>query len=144
MCAALGAQAFAAPASDDPGSTRGRLAHASKCVMTFGFGGGCDKDQADSRRAEKKAAERPAEVTKASVVTGGDDPNASTRARFAHASKCVMSLGLLGSCDKDAPAEAARRAEAGPAAPDNSTRGRFFQASRCVASFGLVGDCDKK
>jgi hypothetical protein len=144
MCAALGAQAFAAPASDDPGSTRGRLAHASKCVVTFGFGGGCDKDQADSKRAAKPAADRQADGAKPSVVTGGDDPSASTRARFAHASKCVATLGLLSSCDKDAPAEAAKRADAAPAAPDNSTRGRFFQASRCVFSLGFVGDCDKK
>ena len=144
MCAAMGAQAFAAPASDDPGSTKGRLAHAGKCVVTFGFSGGCDKDQADSKRAEKQAADHPTEVARATTITGADDPNASTRARFAHAGKCVMTLGLLSSCDKDAPAEAAKHADAGPAAPDNSTRGRFLQASRCVFSLGFVGDCDKR
>jgi hypothetical protein len=145
VCAAMGAQAFAAPTSDDPGGTGGRLAHASKCVVTFGFGGGCDKDQADSKRAaaeRKAAAEHPAEVTKAV-----DDH--STRHEFAHASECVVSFGFFGGCDKNAPeggskASATRRADAAPAAPDNSTGGQFKRASTCVVTFGFLGGCDKK
>lgn len=141
-CAALGAQAFAAPTAEDPGSTKGRFAHASKCVLTLGLTSGCDKDEADSKRvaAERKAAaDHPAEATKAV------DDN-STKHQFFRASKCVVSLGFAGDCDRSAPegtakAEAARRADA---APDTSTRGRFFQAARCVGSLGLVGDCDKK
>jgi hypothetical protein len=138
-CAAMGAQAFAAPASDDPGSTRGRLFHASKCVVTLGFSGGCDKDQADAKRveAERKAAAEHPEATKVADEHG-------TRHQFFRASKCVVSLGFVGDCDKNAPERSATRAEAGPRAPDSSVHGRFFQASRCVASFGLVGDCDKK
>jgi hypothetical protein len=143
LCAAIGAQAFAAPAGDDPGTTRGRFFHAGKCVVTLGFSGGCDKDEADSKRvaAERKAAaEHPAEVTKVADDT-------STRHQFMRASKCVMSFGLVGGCDKDAPAgpqrtpATARSADAGP---DNSTAGQFKRASRCVVSFGLLGDCDKK
>ena len=134
------AEAVAAPVGDDPGSTRGRLAHASKCVITFGFGGGCDKDQAGSKRedkAESKAEDRPA-ATKVA-----DDH--STRHQFAHASECVMSFGFVGGCDKNAPegSAASRRADAAPA-PDNSTSGRFKRASACVLSFGFAGDCDKK
>ena len=144
VCAAMGAQAFAAPVGDDPGGTGGRALHASKCLLTLGFGGGCDKDEADSKRvaAERKAAaEHPAEATKAV-----DDH--STRHQFAHASECVVSFGFLGSCDKNAPAEskasATRRADAAPAAPDNSTAGQFKHASACVVSFGFVPGCDKK
>jgi hypothetical protein len=145
VCAAMGAQAFAAPTSDDPGGTGGRLAHASKCVVTFGFGGGCDKDEADSKRVaaeRKEAAEHPAEVTKAV-----DDH--STRHQLAHASECVVSFGFFGSCDKNAPAgpakaSATRAAAAEPAAPDNSTAGQFKHASACVVSFGFLGDCNKK
>ena len=143
ICAAMGAQAFAAPTADDPGSTKGRFAHASKCVLTLGLTSGCDKDEAESKRIateRKAAAEHPAEVTKVAEDN-------STKHQFFRASKCVVSLGFVGDCDKDAPAgspKAARHADAVPAAPDTSTKGRFFQASRCVASLGLVGDCDKK
>jgi hypothetical protein len=145
VCAAIGAQAVAAPTSDDPGSTGGRFAHASKCVVTLGFGGGCDKDQADSKRvaAERKAAaEHPTEVTKAV-----DDH--STRHQFAHASECVVSFGFLGGCDKNAPegggkASATRSADAAPAPPDKSTGGQFKRASTCVVTFGFLGDCDRK
>jgi hypothetical protein len=141
ICAAMGAQAFAAPAGDDPGTTRGRLFHAGKCVMTLGFSGGCDKDEADAnRRAEerKTAAEHP-EVTKVADTT-------STRHQFMRASKCVVSLGFVGNCDKNAPEVPAseRRAEAAAAAPDTSTAGQFKRASKCVLSLGFVGDCDKK
>jgi hypothetical protein len=133
ICAALGAvQASAAERGDDPGSTRGRLFHASKCVMTLGFSGGCDKDEADSK------VQRPA-------VTKVADEH-STRAQFAHASKCVMSFGFIGHCDRNAPQgpAAGARADAAPAAPDNSTAGQFKRASKCVVSFGFLGDCDKK
>jgi hypothetical protein len=145
LCAAMGAQAFAAPTGDDPGSTRGRFFHAGKCVVTLGFSGGCDKDEADSKRvaAERKAAaEHPAEAAKPTA----DDT--STRHQFVRASKCVMSLGFVGNCDKSVPesTQAQRHAEAAaaPPAPDTSTKGRFFQASKCVASLGFLGDCDKK
>lgn len=141
MGAAMGAQAFAAAPGDDPGTTRGRFFHAGKCVVTLGFSGGCDKDEADSKRvaAERKAAaEHPVEATRVA------DDN-STRHQFVRASKCVVSLGFIGDCDKNAPeGSAARRAAAGPAEPDTSTRGRFFQASKCVVSLGFIGDCDKK
>jgi hypothetical protein len=141
ICAALGAQAFAAPAGDDPGTTRGRFFHAGKCVVSLGFSGGCDKDEADAKRvaAERKAAAEHPEATK--VV----DDN-STRHQFARASKCVVSLGFIGNCDRSVPESTARarREEAAAAGPDTSTKGRFLQAGRCVASLGLIGDCDKK
>jgi hypothetical protein len=144
LCVAMGAQAFAAPTGDDPGSTRGRFFHAGKCVVTLGFSGGCDKDEADSKRiaAERKAAaEHPAAPVKVADDT-------STRHQFVRASKCVMSLGFVGNCDKSVPesTQAQRRADAAatPAAPDSSTKGRFFQAGKCVMSLGFIGDCDKK
>jgi hypothetical protein len=144
ICAGMGAQAFAAPAADDPGSTKGRALHASKCVITLGFGGGCDKDQAESKvkeEAKAKAEERPAEVKIA------DDH--STRHQFAHASECVVSFGFVGHCDKNAPEGSAaaapvRQADAAPAALDNSTKGRFFHASKCVFTLGFGGRCDEK
>lgn len=141
LCAALGAQALAAPASEDPGSTRGRFFHAGKCVVTLGFSGGCDKDEADSKRvaAERKAAADHPEATKVA-------DNDSTRHQFMRASKCVVSLGFIGNCDKNAPERPAAgpRAEAAPAAPDNSTRSQLKRASTCVVSFGFLGDCDRK
>jgi hypothetical protein len=145
ICAAMGAQAFAAPASDDPGSTKGRFFHASKCVVTLGFSGGCDKDQADSKRAEEakaKGEDRP-------VATKVADDH-STRHQFARASKCVITFGFVGDCDKNAPegsakaAAAEQRADAAPAALDNSTKGRFFHASKCVVTLGFGGRCDEK
>ena len=153
LCVALGAalapQAFAAPASDDPGSTRGRALHAGKCVLTLGFSGGCDKDEADSKRvaAERKAvAEHPAAGQQPAVTKVAEDT--STRHQFFRASKCVVSLGFVGNCDKSVPESeqgATRHAEAAaPRESDSSTKGRFFQAGRCVMSLGFFGDCDKK
>ncbi len=144
-CAAMATQAFAAPTAEDPGSTKGRFFHASKCVVTLGLSGGCDKDEAESKRVaeeRKAAAEHPAGVTKAV-----DDH--STRHQFAHASECVVSFGFAGGCDGNAPSgskasAADRRADAAPAAPDSSTRGQFKRAGACVISFGFLGDCDKK
>jgi len=145
VCAAISAQAVAAPTGDDPGSTRGRLLHASKCVMTLGFSGGCDKDQAESKRKEqeqKEAAARPAAAAKAADDT-------STRHQFMNASRCVVSLGFVGDCDKNAPpgskaSAPERHADATPAAPDNSTGGQLKRATACVVSFGFVGDCERK
>ncbi len=143
VCAAMGGQAVAAPAADEPGSTGGRFVHASKCVVTLGFSGGCDKDEADSKRvaAERKTAAEHPEATKVVDET-------STRHQFARASECVVSLGFIGNCDKNAPespkASATRHADTAPAAPDTSTAGQFKRASRCVVTFGLLGDCDKK
>ena len=171
VCASLGsvqaiptmarAQTAAASSADDKSrDTRGRFVHASKCVMTFGFTAGCDKD-APAPKAAPKAAERE-DVTKAAID--------STRSRFFQASRCVVSLGFIGECDKDAapgsPSASSRRADAGPAAPagsasassrradaapapppaapDTSTRGRFLQASKCVTTFGFGSGCDKK
>jgi hypothetical protein len=146
FCAAVGAQAFAAPTADDPGSTKGRALHASKCVITLGFGGGCDKDQAETKvkaEAKAKAEERPAAVKVA------DDH--STRHQFVNASECVVTLGFVGACDKDASgqpiqkaAAPARPADAGPAPLDGSTKGRFFHASKCVVTLGFGGRCDEK
>jgi hypothetical protein len=134
-CAAMGAQAFAAAPGDDPGSTRGRLVHASKCLVTLGFSGGCDKDQADSKA--KREDDHPAEVKVADEH--------STRRQLMHASKCVVSFGFAGGCDKNAPEASAPAAERrADAAPDNSTRGQLKRASTCVVSFGFLGDCDKK
>ena len=143
LFAAVGAaQAFAAPTGEDPGSTSGRALHAGKCVLTLGLSGGCDKDEADSKRVaeERKAkAEHPAEVTKAVDDT-------STRHQFVRASRCVVSLGFIGNCDKNEPESVARERKAAEAAagPDTSTKGRFFQAGKCVVSLGFVGDCDKR
>lgn len=135
VCAALGAEAVAAPVGDDPGSTGGRLVHASKCVLTLGFSGGCEKDQADSK-VKREEDHRPAEVKAADEH--------STRHQFVQASKCVMSFGFVGACDKNAPegssAASDRRADA---APDNSTGHQFAHASKCVLSFGFAGGCDK-
>jgi hypothetical protein len=146
ICAAMGAQAFAAPAADDPGSTKGRALHASKCVFTLGFGGGCDKDEAESKaKAEAKAKpeERPAPTKVA------DDH--STRHQFVNASECVVTLGFVGACDKDAsgaPIKKAsspvRPADAGPEPLDQSAHGRFFHASKCVITLGFGGRCDEK
>jgi hypothetical protein len=144
VCAALGAQAVAAPTADDPGSTKGRLAHASKCVVTFGFGGGCDKDQADAKRQEQEKAEAKREDRPAPTKVADDH---STRHQLAHASECVVSFGFFGLCDKNAPPEepkAKAAADAGPAPLDNSTKGRFFHASKCVVTLGFGGRCDEK
>ncbi len=131
----------AAPGDSAGGDTRGRLFHASKCVLTLGFSGGCDKDQVDAKDSPSasKGSEPAPAVTRAS-----DDGN--TRGRLFHASKCVMSFGFSRGCDKDqadAPARAGARDEAAPAAPDTSTRGRLFHASKCVATLGFGGGCDK-
>ena len=141
LCAALGAQAFAAPVGDDPGTTKGRFFHAGKCVVTLGFSGGCDKDEADANRRvaeQKQAVEHPEKVKVVDTT--------STRHQFMRASKCVVSLGFAGNCDKNAPevAPAERRAEAAARGPDNSTAGQFKHAGACVVSFGFLGDCDKK
>ena len=142
VCAALGAQATAAPTADDPGSTRGRLAHASKCVLTFGLTSGCDKDEAASKRVERDATEpKPAETRVADEH--------STRHQFMNASRCVVSFGFSGNCDKNDPdgaakASATHPAERAPAEPDNSTAGQLKRAGACVLSFGFLGDCDKK
>ena len=129
---AQGASASAADSAN--GDTRGRFFHASKCVMSFGFGGGCDKDAAAPKR-EDRAVE-----TKASVDT-------STRGQFFHASKCVVSLGFVGGCNKDAPAGspsvASRPADAAPAAPDTSTRGQFLHATKCLTTMGFGSGCNK-
>jgi hypothetical protein len=145
ICAAVGGQAVAAPVADDPGSTKGRLAHASKCVVTLGFGGGCDKDQAESKAAAEKAAAQKAEADKPAAATKVADDH-STKAQFFHASECVVSFGFMGRCDKNAPPEPpkAQGADAAPAALDSSTKGRFFHASKCVVTLGFGGRCDEK
>src|SRR5689334_8431246 len=97
LCVAVSAPAFAAPTSDDPGSTGGRLAHASKCVLTLGFSGGCDKDEAGAKRKAREAAEPKADAAKAEVTQAEDH---STRGQFMNASKCVVSFGFAGNCDK--------------------------------------------
>jgi hypothetical protein len=145
VCAALSAQAVAAPTGDDPGTTRGRLLHAGKCVVTLGFSGGCDKDESDSKRV---AEERKAAAEHPETIKAVDEH--STRHQLAHASECVVSFGFFGGCDKDAPsagsaaAASSRHEDAAPRAPDTSTAGQFKRASGCVVTFGLLGDCDKK
>jgi hypothetical protein len=133
-CASLGAAAHA----QETASSGARLGHASKCVLTLGFGGGCDsKEPVSKAEKSRQEAARRAEVTKASVETGPP----STRAEFLHASKCVATLGFGGGCDsKEPPAPSAERAEA---APDTSTRGRFFHASKCVVTLGFGNRCDR-
>jgi hypothetical protein len=130
--------ALAQAKENDGGNTGGRLAHATKCVATFGFGRDCDKDEAISKENHPdKAAEHAAEVTKVSADTG-------TRAQLFHATKCVGTFGFGAGCDKKTPygtAENPRQSEA--VAPDDSTRGRFMQAAKCVTSFGLRSGCDK-
>ena len=141
------AQGAAPTGGDDQSAGTGsRLAHASKCVMSLGLLGGCDKDapraKAPAKAVDQKDGDRPA-LTRASTVTGADDQGASTRSRLAHASKCVVSLGFIGGCDKDAPA-ASQTGPRADAAPDTSRRGQLARASKCVISFGFLGDCDKK
>jgi hypothetical protein len=147
ICAALGAQALAAPTSEDPGSTRGRLAHASKCVLSFGLTSGCDKDEAGAKRVQREAAEaRSSEPKIAPTKVVDEHP---TRHQFMNAGKCVMSFGFAGNCDKSDPdgsakAPAVVRADRAPAPPDNSAAGQFKHAGACVISFGFLGDCEKK
>jgi len=144
---ALGAQAFAAPTADDPGSTGGRLAHASKCVLSFGLTSGCDKDEAAAKRVQREKAEAKAADPKLAQAKAPDEH--PQRRQLMNASKCVMSFGFAGNCDKSDPdgsakAAATARAEREPAAPDTSATGQLKHASACVLSFGFLGDCDKK
>jgi hypothetical protein len=143
----LGAQAYAAPTADDPGSTGGRLAHASKCVLTFGFSGGCDKDEATVKREQREKAEAKAVDPKVAPTRVADAH--PQRRQFMNAGRCVVSFGFAGNCDKSDPdgsakAAATARAEREPAAPDNSTTGQFKHAGACVLTFGFSGGCDKK
>lgn len=129
--------ALAQAKENDGGNTGGRLAHAGKCLATFGFGRDCDKDEAISKESHPDKAAEHAAVTKVSTDTG-------TRAQLFHATKCVGTLGFGAGCDKKTPygtAENPRHDE--PAGPDNSTHGRFLQAAKCVTSFGLRSGCDK-
>ena len=94
-CASLATPVLA----QEAGAPR-QIQHAGKCLLTLGFGGGCDEKSVPSQAAVKaekaKAAEsgeKPARVTK--VVD-----NTTTRSQFMHAGKCVVSLGFAGDCDK--------------------------------------------
>jgi hypothetical protein len=156
-CASLSVQALPAAAraqaaADDPSrNTGGRFMHAGKCTITFGFGGGCDKDEPLAKVAKAAKAEGEAKEAQRAGVT--KTANESTKSQFFHASECVVSLGFVGPCDKNAPvaqASATRPAGAAPAAapaappaPDNSTRSRFFHAGKCTITFGFGGGCDK-
>lgn len=135
----VGVQAQAADKTSDTGNTGGRLLHATKCLGTFGFGEGCDKDAPVTKKEhEERKAERQAEAAKVSDDT-------STGRRLQHAAKCVGTLGFGGGCDSKAPyGTAENRRVTEPAEPDNSSRSRLFQAVRCVGSLGFVGDCEKK
>ena len=142
-CASLGGASVAraqASGGDNPsGDTRGRLMHASKCVMSFGFGGGCDKDA-----PAPQAGDRGSKGADRAGVTRASDDN-STRARLFHASKCVTTFGFGRGCDKDAPAGPPSASGPGAeGAPDTSTRGQLIHASKCVMTFGFGGGCDKK
>lgn len=121
--------ASAAEGDNANGDTRGRFFHAGKCVMSLGFGGGCDKDAPAPKGGERIEAKA----------------DTSTRGQFFHASKCVVSLGFVGGCDKDevggSASGSARKADA---APDASTKGQFFHATKCVTTLGFGGGCDKK
>ena len=139
VCASVvSVQTAALAKENEGGNTGGRLAHAGKCLATFGFGRDCDKDESISKESHPdKAAERAAAVTKVSSDTG-------TRAQLFHATKCVGTLGFGAGCDKKTPygtVENPRKAE--PEGPDSSTHGRFLQAAKCVTSFGLRSGCDK-
>lgn len=134
----LGVQAQAAEQTGETGHTGARLLHATKCLGTFGFGEGCDKDapvtkeEHEARKTEKKEA--PA---KAAGDTG-------TRRQLEHAAKCVGTFGFGGGCDSKQPyGTAANPRPTEAAAPDTSNRGRLIQAAKCVGSFGFFGDCDK-
>jgi hypothetical protein len=152
-CASLATVARAQTAADDPSrNTGGRFMHAGKCTITFGFGGGCDKDAPLAKVAKEAKAEGEAKEAQRAGVT--KTANESTKSQFFHASECVVSLGFVGPCDKNAPvtqASATRPAGAAPAAaapaappaPDNSTRSRFFHAGKCTITFGFGGGCDK-
>lgn len=121
-----------AQAGDDPNASTGaRLGHATKCLFTMGFGCSDKAAGAAKSRAADHEAAKGADPAKASEPPG-------TRVRFMQASRCVMTLGFSGRCDKNDPAEVPKTD-----APDTSTRGRFFQAAKCVTSFGLRSGCDK-
>ena len=136
----------AATSAGDNGAssdTRGRLLHATKCLTTLGFGGGCDKDAPEAKIREARAAKAKEE----SAAKGADRavvadaaPDTSPRARLLHATKCVTTMGFGGGCDKDAPYARASRA----AAPDTSTRGRLAHAAKCVTTMGFAPGCDKE
>ncbi len=79
----------------------------------------------------------------AQPAAGADTP--STLHQFEHAGECVVSLGFLGHCDKDAPPPKAAKAAdpARVAAEEASTRHQFMHAGECVVSLGFLGHCDK-
>jgi len=89
--AEAGRRAEAAPDT----STKGQFLKASRCVVSLGFAGNCDKN---APGGEARAASSPAPKARAEAPPAEAD--ASTKGQFLHASKCVMSLGFLGNCDK--------------------------------------------
>jgi hypothetical protein len=68
----------------------------------------------------------------------------STLQQFQHAGTCVVTLGFLGHCDKDAPPpKAEKKAVVTPAVEDTSTRHQFLHTGECVVTLGFLGHCDK-
>jgi hypothetical protein len=134
----VGVQARAAENTGETGHTGARLLHATKCLGTFGFGEGCDKDAPVTKEEhEAHKAEQKEELAKLSSDTG-------TRRQLEHAAKCVGTFGFGRGCDSKAPyGTASNPRSTEPAAPDTSNRGRLLQAAKCVGSFGFAGDCDK-
>lgn len=138
VCASLGAvQARAQAGPSGEPSTASQFRHASKCVLTLGFGGDCDK-----AAPTPKGAKATAPKGEANAVPTPAANDTSTRRRFLHASKCLVTVGLTSGCDKDAPAPKTEKSAA--ATEDTSTRHQFVRAGACVVTFGFSGDCDKK
>jgi hypothetical protein len=134
----IGVQARAAENTGETGHTGARLLHATKCLGTFGFGEGCDKDapvtkeEHSAHKAEKKEA-------LAAVST-----DTSPRRQLEHAAKCVGTFGFGGGCDKKQPYGTVANPKASePAAVDTGNKSRLLQAAKCVGTFGFLGDCEK-
>jgi hypothetical protein len=134
--AAARTQAVAAGAPSGDPSTLRQFEHASKCVVTLGFGGDCDRNAPQPRAAKARVGSEAG----AAAVPAADDP--STRRRFLHASRCLVTVGFSPGCDKDAPAPKAQKSAA--LTDDTSTRHQFVHAGRCLVTLGFSGDCDKK
>lgn len=141
-CASLVQAAHA----QETASSGARLGHASKCLLTLGFGGDCDSKEPVSKADREKAAAAKTAAAKgpdgAVVTKASADAKPGTRAEFMHASKCVVTLGFGGGCDSKEPLAPGAQAEAA-AAPDTSTRGRFFHASKCIGTLGFGSGCDR-
>lgn len=130
---ALPSAAMAQPAAAGDPNTFHQFQHASKCVVTLGFGGDCDQNAPVKR-----------DRTKPTPVSGPAEIPSDPGHQFLHTGECVVTLGFLGHCDKDPPAPKVEKTAAQVAADDASTRHQFLHTGKCVVTFGFGGNCEKK